>query len=247
MGSFLRTHGHRPEVRWDPCRAFWSRLLATGAISPYEHRAGPLEQWVFRGHRPCVRVRTPPRRGSNGVEGPGTHTIFTRPLSRPRSANYGIFGHGWCPLWKRRSTRRIRTSRTLTGDHVTVAREQSTAPQEKAQSGMGPSPEALPEMVFTPPSGWPGLHLRELWEFRDLLYFLAWRDIKVRYKQTVLGVAWAVLQPLLTMVVFSIFFGVLGRMSSEGRRLPRAKLDPGQSLSVPPDIIQRNEAMQANA
>jgi len=130
---------------------------------------------------------------------------------------------------------------------VTVAREQSTAPQEKEQSGMAPSHEALPEMVFTPPTGWPGLHLRELWEFRDLLYYLAWRDIKVRYKQTVLGVAWAVLQPLLTMVVFSIFFGVLGRMSSEGRRLPRAKLDPGQSLSVPPDIIQRNEAMQANA
>ena len=103
---------------------------------------------------------------------------------------------------------------------MTVAREQSTAPQEKEQSGMAPSHEALPEMVFTPPTGWPGLHLRELWEFRDLLYFLVWRDIKVRYKQTVLGVAWAVLQPLLTMVVFSIFFGVLARMSSEGMPYP---------------------------
>jgi lipopolysaccharide transport system permease protein len=110
---------------------------------------------------------------------------------------------------------------------VTVAREQSTAPQEKERSGMEPSREALPEMVFTPPSGWPGLHLRELWEFRDLLYFLAWRDIKVRYKQTVLGVAW--------------------QMSSERRRLPRAKLEPGTFFSVPPDIIQRHEAKQANA
>ncbi|HUW13951.1 MAG TPA: hypothetical protein VM537_29780, partial [Anaerolineae bacterium] len=127
------------------------------------------------------------------------------------------------------------------------APKQSTPRQEKAHSHMAPSREVLPEMVFTPPTGWPGLHLRELWEFRDLLCFPVWRDIKVRYKQTVLAVAWAVLQPLLTMVVFSIFFGVLGRMSSEGRRLPRAKLDPGQSLSVPPDIIQRNEAMQANA
>ena len=90
---------------------------------------------------------------------------------------------------------------------MTVAPRQSTPRQEKAHSHMAPSREVLPEMVFTPPSGWPGLHLRELWEFRDLLYFLIWRDIKVRYKQTVLGVAW--------------------RMSSEGRRLPRAKLEPG--------------------
>jgi len=110
---------------------------------------------------------------------------------------------------------------------VTVAREQSTAPQEKAQSGVAPSREALPEMVFITPARWPGLHLRELWEFRDLLCFPVWRDIKVRYKQTVLGVAW--------------------RMSSEGRRLPRVKLEPGPLLSAPPDIIHRNEAKQANA
>ena len=103
---------------------------------------------------------------------------------------------------------------------MTAAREQSTAPQEKARSSTAPSRDALPEIVFTPPTGWPGLNLRELWEFRDLLYFLVWRDIKVRYKQTVLGVGWAVLQPLLTMVVFSIFFGVLGRMSSEGLPYP---------------------------
>src|SRR4030095_10469693 len=54
----------------------------------------------------------------------------------------------------------------------------------------------------------------ELWRFRELFYFLAWRDVKLRYKQTILGAAWAVLQPLLTMVVFSIFFGRLARVAS---------------------------------
>src|SRR5262249_23104998 len=55
----------------------------------------------------------------------------------------------------------------------------------------------------------------ELWRFRELLYFLAWRDVKVRYKQTVLGTAWAVIQPVMTMVVFSIFFGRLGGLSQQ--------------------------------
>jgi lipopolysaccharide transport system permease protein len=64
------------------------------------------------------------------------------------------------------------------------------------------------------------LRLGEVWEYRELLYFLAWRDIKVRYKQTLLGVAWAVIQPLLTMVVFSIFFGRLARMPSDGLPYP---------------------------
>lgn len=58
--------------------------------------------------------------------------------------------------------------------------------------------------------------LRELWRYRELLYFLAWRDVKVRYRQTLLGVAWAVLQPLLTMLLFTIFFGKLARMPSDG-------------------------------
>ena len=69
-------------------------------------------------------------------------------------------------------------------------------------------------------SGWVPLKLRELWEYRELLYFLTWRDVKVRYKQTVLGAAWAILQPLLTMVVFSIFFGRLAKMPSDGIPYP---------------------------
>ncbi|MBI2002818.1 MAG: ABC transporter permease [candidate division NC10 bacterium] len=65
-----------------------------------------------------------------------------------------------------------------------------------------------------------GRQLRELWQARELFYFLAWRDFKVRYKQTVLGAAWAIIQPLFTMVVFSIFFGYLGKMPSDGIPYP---------------------------
>jgi lipopolysaccharide transport system permease protein len=71
-----------------------------------------------------------------------------------------------------------------------------------------------------PRSGWRSLNLAELWCYRELLWFLAARDIKLRYKQTVLGVAWAVIQPLLTMIVFSIFFGRLGGIPSEGIPYP---------------------------
>jgi lipopolysaccharide transport system permease protein len=71
-----------------------------------------------------------------------------------------------------------------------------------------------------PSRGWVSLKLKELWEYRELLYFLIWRDIKVRYKQTVLGAAWAILQPLFTMVVFSLFFGKLAQMPSDGIPYP---------------------------
>ena len=65
-----------------------------------------------------------------------------------------------------------------------------------------------------------GKQLRDLWAYRELLYFLAWRDFKVRYKQTALGAAWAVIQPFFTMVVFSIFFGYLGKIPSDGIPYP---------------------------
>src|SRR5437667_5931773 len=71
-----------------------------------------------------------------------------------------------------------------------------------------------------PSKGWASLGLRELWEYRELLYFLVWRDIKVRYKQTALGAAWAVLQPLLTMIVFSVFFGRLAKIPSDNVPYP---------------------------
>ena len=68
--------------------------------------------------------------------------------------------------------------------------------------------------------GWVSLKLVELWEYRELLYFFVWRDLKVRYRQTVLGAIWAVLQPFLTMVVFSLFFGRLAKMPSENLPYP---------------------------
>lgn len=71
-----------------------------------------------------------------------------------------------------------------------------------------------------PSKGWVSLRLGELWEYRELLYFLTWRDIKIRYKQTVLGAAWAVIQPVLTVLVFSIFFGRLGKIPSDGIPYP---------------------------
>jgi lipopolysaccharide transport system permease protein len=70
--------------------------------------------------------------------------------------------------------------------------------------------------VIEPTGGWAALRLRGLWEYRELLYFLVWRDLKVRYKQTALGVAWIVLQPLLSTVVFTLLFGVLLGAPSEG-------------------------------
>jgi lipopolysaccharide transport system permease protein len=73
---------------------------------------------------------------------------------------------------------------------------------------------------IAPSKGWISLNLKELWSYRELIYFMIWRDVKVRYKQTVLGAAWAVLQPFFTMVVFSVIFGRLGKMPSDGIPYP---------------------------
>jgi lipopolysaccharide transport system permease protein len=84
------------------------------------------------------------------------------------------------------------------------------------------SPE-LPEnplVLIKPSKNWSALNLRDLWHYRDLLYILAARDVKVRYKQTIFGVAWAILQPLFTMLVFSLFFGKLAGMPSDGIPYP---------------------------
>lgn len=78
----------------------------------------------------------------------------------------------------------------------------------------------VPVVRIAASRGWVSLGIRELWEYRELLYFLTWRDLKVRYKQTVLGAAWAIIQPFLTMVVFSLFFGRLARMPSDGIPYP---------------------------
>lgn len=74
--------------------------------------------------------------------------------------------------------------------------------------------------IIEPSHGWAHLRLRELWNYRELLYFLTWRDIKVRYKQTILGASWAIIQPFFTMVVFSLFFGRLASIPSDGIPYP---------------------------
>jgi lipopolysaccharide transport system permease protein len=80
--------------------------------------------------------------------------------------------------------------------------------------------EQRPRTTIRPSTGWASLQLAELWRFRELLFFLVWRDIKVRYKQTVLGASWALIQPFMLMVVFSIFLGKLAGVSSEGKPYP---------------------------
>lgn len=81
-------------------------------------------------------------------------------------------------------------------------------------------PENSTTLIIEPPRGWLRVNWRELWSYRELLLFLSWRDISVRYKQTVLGIAWALLQPFLRLVVFSVIFGRIARLDSEGYPYP---------------------------
>jgi lipopolysaccharide transport system permease protein len=98
----------------------------------------------------------------------------------------------------------------------------TTNPQTIQEPAPPPTPAAppVPHIRIQASRGWVALKLRELWEYRELLYFLTWRDIKVRYKQTALGAAWAIIQPFFTMVVFSLFFGRLAKMPSDGIPYP---------------------------
>jgi len=80
--------------------------------------------------------------------------------------------------------------------------------------------ETPPAVHIRPSSGWVSLRLKELFDYRELLYFLVWRDVKVRYKQTALGASWAIIQPFFTMVVFSLFFGKLAKIPSDGVPYP---------------------------
>ena len=109
--------------------------------------------------------------------------------------------------------------------HNAETKELSAAPENGA-----PSAPHQHEAVRThakastvriePPKGWLELRLKEVWSYRELLYFFVWRDVKIRYKQTVVGVAWVVLQPLLTMGIFTLFFGRLAKLPSDGLPYP---------------------------
>src|SRR5438105_2783214 len=91
---------------------------------------------------------------------------------------------------------------------------------QPSRTAVGQMGDELPVLRIERSRGWVSLRLGELWEYRELLYFLVWRDIKVRYKQTALGAAWAVLQPVMTMIVFSVFFGKLAKVPSDGIPYP---------------------------
>ncbi len=95
-----------------------------------------------------------------------------------------------------------------------MATEVKVLTEEQVQKSTSPT------LLIEPTEGWVSLKMRDLWEYRELLYFLTWRDIKVRYKQTVLGAAWAIIQPFFTMVVFSLFFGHLAKVPSDGIPYP---------------------------
>lgn len=102
-------------------------------------------------------------------------------------------------------------------------------------------------IIVRPSKGWMPINLRELWEYRELLFFLVWRDIKVRYKQTAFGAVWAILQPFLTMVVFSIFFGRLAGVPSDGIPYPVftfTALLPWQLFSYA--LIESSNSLVAN-
>lgn len=76
------------------------------------------------------------------------------------------------------------------------------------------------ELIIKPKNKWWELNWKEIWLFRDLFYFLTWRDVKIKYKQTIIGAAWAIFQPFVTMVVFTIFFGKFAQMPSDGAPYP---------------------------
>jgi lipopolysaccharide transport system permease protein len=102
---------------------------------------------------------------------------------------------------------------------MSVVKQQSTQvvpSMRTAQSVTGPLPKTRRE----PTRRWAWPKLRELWEHRELLFFLVWRDLKVRYRQTIIGALWAILQPLLSMVIFSLVFGRLARVPSDGLPYP---------------------------
>jgi lipopolysaccharide transport system permease protein len=96
----------------------------------------------------------------------------------------------------------------------------ATASGVKLRVSAGVERPARTVLRVAPSRGWVSLKLPELWAYRELLYFLVWRDIKVRYKQTLLGAGWAIIQPLMTMVVFTIFFGHLAKVPSDGLPYP---------------------------
>jgi len=102
---------------------------------------------------------------------------------------------------------------------IAILASLSDNPQSSTGNGRNP-PSEQPLVSIRAGGKWAAIDVNSLWAYRELLYFLTWRDVKVRYKQTVLGAAWAIIQPLFTMIIFSIFFGKLAGMPSDGIPYP---------------------------
>ena len=104
---------------------------------------------------------------------------------------------------------------------MTTVSKTDTYPSRVRPTGIESQQTVDPQVIRIEPShGWISLRLNELWEYRELVYFLTWRDVSVRYKQTALGISWAIIQPFFTMVVFSLFFGRLAQVPSDGIPYP---------------------------
>jgi lipopolysaccharide transport system permease protein len=113
----------------------------------------------------------------------------------------------------------VTTGKTpLTLEQTTLGDRVSSLPQKTLDKPSAVSDE--PVVVIEPTRSWVAIDLRDLWAYRELLYFLMWRDVKVRYKQTTLGIVWVVLQPLLSTLIFTIFLGKLARVPSDGIPYP---------------------------
>jgi homopolymeric O-antigen transport system permease protein len=107
------------------------------------------------------------------------------------------------------------------GEHSALSTQQpALAGERSALSTQDSALSPEPLIRIRPSSKWVALNLRDLWAYRELLYFLTWRDVKVRYKQTALGAAWAIIQPLFAMLIFALFFGKLAGMPSDGVPYP---------------------------
>jgi len=111
----------------------------------------------------------------------------------------------------------VARNRPMSNVNMTVQSISATLTTE--QPAQTPSGQPR-EIVIRPHRGWIGLNWAELWEHRELLYFLVWRDIKSRYKQSVLGAAWAVIQPVCNMIIFTVIFGKVAKMPSENFPYP---------------------------
>src|SRR5215510_4246250 len=107
---------------------------------------------------------------------------------------------------------------TVAASNPNVSELQIRSSKASTQHGSSEAPtcQRASATVIEPSRGWVPLRMGEMWEYRELLYFLTWRDVKVRYKQTVLGAGWAIIQPFFTMLVFSLFFGRLAKVPSNG-------------------------------